>query len=48
MILPLLLQRCNGTSAGQGYLKVNVICPCESPHWVVDCTVRTDQCKAKL
>ncbi len=24
---PLLVQRCNGTTAGLGYLEVNVICP---------------------
>jgi hypothetical protein len=24
-----------GTSAGLGYLEVNVICPCKSPHWAV-------------
>jgi hypothetical protein len=24
----LLVQRCNGTIAGLGYLEVNVICPC--------------------
>jgi hypothetical protein len=29
---PLLVQRCNGTTAGLGYLEVNVICPCKSPH----------------
>ncbi len=31
---PLLVQRCNGsygTTAGVGYLEVNVICPCKSP-----------------
>ncbi len=28
----LLVQRCNGTTAGQGYLEVNVICKCKSPH----------------
>jgi hypothetical protein len=33
---PLLVQRCNGTTAGLGYLKVNVICPCISPHWAMD------------
>ncbi len=33
---PLLVQRCNGTTAGLGYLEVNVICPCKSPHWVMD------------
>jgi hypothetical protein len=32
---PLLVQRCNGTTAGLGYLEVNVICPCKSPHWAV-------------
>jgi len=31
--LPLLIQRCNSTTAGLGYLEVNVICPCKSPHW---------------
>jgi hypothetical protein len=36
---PLLVQRCNGTSAGLGYLEVNVICPCKSPHWAMDWTV---------
>ncbi len=30
---PLLVQRCNGTTAGLGYLQVNVICSCKSPHW---------------
>jgi hypothetical protein len=24
-----------GTSAGLGYLEVNVICPCKSPHWAI-------------
>jgi hypothetical protein len=33
---PLLVQRCNGTTAGLGYLEVKVICPCKSPHWAVD------------
>ncbi len=33
---PLLVQRCNGTTAGLGYLEVNVICPRKSPHWTVD------------
>jgi hypothetical protein len=37
---PLLVQRCNGSTAGLGYLKVqgivNVNCPCKSPHWSVD------------
>jgi hypothetical protein len=33
---PQLVQRCNGTTAGLGYLEVNVICPCKSPHWAVD------------
>jgi hypothetical protein len=33
---PLLVQRCNGTTAGLGYLEVNVICPCKSLHWTVD------------
>jgi hypothetical protein len=28
----LLVQRCNGITAGLGYLEVNVICPCKSPH----------------
>ncbi len=37
----LLVQRRNGTTAGPGYLEVNVICPCKSPHWAVDCSVRT-------
>jgi hypothetical protein len=37
---PLLVQRCNGTTAGLGYLEVNVICPCESPHWAMT-SVRT-------
>ncbi len=32
---PLLVQRCNGTTAGLGYLEVNVICPCKSPHWAI-------------
>jgi hypothetical protein len=32
----LLVQRCNGTTAGLGYLEVNVICLCESPHWAID------------
>jgi hypothetical protein len=31
----LLVQRCNGTTAGLGYLEVYVICPCKSPHWAV-------------
>ncbi len=26
---PLLVQRCNDTTAGLGYLEVNVICPCK-------------------
>jgi hypothetical protein len=26
----------NGTTAGLGYLEVNVICPCKSPHWAMD------------
>jgi hypothetical protein len=33
---PLLVQRRNGTTAGLGYLEVNVICSCKSPHWAVD------------
>jgi hypothetical protein len=33
---PVLVQRCNGTTAGLGYLEVNVICPCKSPGWAVD------------
>jgi hypothetical protein len=33
---PLLVQRCNGTAAGLGYLEVNGICPCKSPHGAVD------------
>ncbi len=33
---PLLVQRCNGTTAGLGYLEVNVICSCKSTHWAVD------------
>jgi hypothetical protein len=32
----LLVQMCNGTTAGLGYLEVNMICPCESPHWAMD------------
>jgi hypothetical protein len=32
---PLLVQRCNGTTAGLGYLEVNVICPCKTLHWTV-------------
>ncbi len=32
---PLLVQRCNGTTAGLGYLEVNLICPCKSPNWAV-------------
>ena len=32
---PLLVQRYNGTTAGLGYLEVNVICPCKSPPWTV-------------
>ncbi len=32
----LLVQPCNGTTAGMGYLEVNVICPCKSSHgWLV-------------
>jgi hypothetical protein len=30
-----MVQRCNGTTAGLGYLEVNVICPCKSPHWAI-------------
>ncbi len=33
---PLLVQRCNDTTAGLSYLEVNVICPCKSPHWAVN------------
>ncbi len=29
--LSLLVQRCNGTTAGLGYLEVNMICPCNLP-----------------
>jgi hypothetical protein len=36
LLPPLLVQRCNGTTAGLGYLEANVICPCKSPHWTVD------------
>ncbi len=39
-----LVQRCNGsygTTAGLGYLEVNVIWPCKSPHWAVVYSVRT-------
>ncbi len=32
---PLLVQRCNGTTAGLGYLEVNVICQCKSAPWAV-------------
>jgi hypothetical protein len=31
-----LVQRCSGTTAGLGYLEVNVICPCKSLHRTVD------------
>ncbi len=33
---PLLVQRCNGTTAGLGYLEANVNCPWKSPQWPVD------------
>jgi hypothetical protein len=33
---PQLVQRCNDTTAGLGYLEVNVIFQCKSPHWAVD------------
>ncbi len=29
---PLLVKRCNGTTAGPGYLEANVICPCKSTY----------------
>jgi hypothetical protein len=32
---PLLVQMCNSTTAGLGYLEVNAICPCKSPPWAV-------------
>jgi hypothetical protein len=32
---PLLVQRCNGTTAGLGYLKVSLDCLCKSPPWMV-------------
>jgi hypothetical protein len=32
---PIMVGRCNGTTAGLGYLEVNVICPCKSPPWAV-------------
>jgi hypothetical protein len=38
--VPLLVQRCNGTTAGLGYLEESVICPCKSPHWTL-ISVRT-------
>jgi hypothetical protein len=38
--VPLLVQRCNGTAAGLGYLEVMEICPCKSPLWAVDYSVR--------
>jgi hypothetical protein len=31
----------HGTTAGLGYLEINVICPCKSPHWAIDFSVRT-------
>jgi hypothetical protein len=31
---PLLVQSYKGSTAGLGYLEVNVICPCKSPHWI--------------
>jgi hypothetical protein len=33
---PLLVQRGNGTTAGLGYLKARMHCPCKSPPCVVD------------
>jgi hypothetical protein len=37
---PLLVQRCNDTSAGLGYLKVSMAMPCKSPPSVIG-SVRT-------
>jgi hypothetical protein len=39
---PLLVQRCNGTTPGLGYLEVSK-CSCKSPSWVVGsvCSVNT-------
>jgi hypothetical protein len=28
------VQSYKGSTAGLGYLEVNVICPCKSPHWI--------------
>jgi hypothetical protein len=36
---PLLEQRCNGTSAGQGYLEVSWNCPCNSFLWAIGYSV---------
>ncbi len=32
-VRPLLVQRCNGTIAGLGFLEVSMVCPCKSPPW---------------
>ncbi len=32
-------QRCNGSTAGLGYLKVGIDCPCKSPSWWLAVTV---------
>jgi hypothetical protein len=34
-VLPILVRRCKGTSAGLAYLKVSVDCLCISPPWPV-------------
>ncbi len=32
---PLLVQRCNGTTVGLGYLEVSMDCPCKIPFWTL-------------